>query len=179
MAISKTNLLLHPIRLRIMTTLPNQRMTASDLSKALPDVPLATLYRQINALVEGGLLQVVDEKPVRGTVERIYSVSSPPSLTSEDLRSMTRRDYENAFSLFLSVLMGDVQRYLKDKPEKGEIDILADGVTLSKAQLLLSDEEFTEMNADIVNLLMSAAKNLPAPNRRRRVFTYLFLPVEG
>jgi Fe2+ or Zn2+ uptake regulation protein len=36
-------------------------MTAKDLAQTMPDVPLTTLYRQINLLVEGGLLKVVEE----------------------------------------------------------------------------------------------------------------------
>lgn len=179
MTLSKSDLLLHPIRLRIMTAIVNQRMTASDLAKILPDIPQATLYRHINALVEGGMLLIVAENPVRGTVERVYGASAPPSLTAADLRGMNKQDYINLFSQYLSFLMADAQRYLASKPDKGELDILADGVTLSKAQFLLSDDEFSEMNKKIIELMIAASKNQPADNRRRRIFTYLFLPSNG
>jgi DNA-binding transcriptional ArsR family regulator len=178
MPVSKSELLLHPIRLRIMTAIANTQMTASDLAEALSDVPQATLYRHINALVEGGLLLVVAENPVRGTVERVYASPSPPSLNAEDLREMTKQDYEKVFSLYVSLLMGDVHNYLSKKPDTGDLNILADGVTLSKGVLFLSDEEYEGMNKRILELMITASENKPAPERRRRMFTYLFVPQE-
>ena len=92
----KANLLIHPVRMRIITTVSTQRMTAKNISEALPDIPLTSLYRHINLLVEGGILQVVEENQIRGTVERVFILAAPPSLTSEDLSGMTKEDYLQA-----------------------------------------------------------------------------------
>ena len=176
---SKVNLIFHPIRLDIISALSTQRMTAKELAQLMPGVPLTTLYRHINLLVEGGLLEVVEEHPIRGTVERVYALAGPPSLHAEDLVGMTKKDYEQAFAIFLSSLLSDAKHYLAAKPDDQEIDLFADGVEVTKLQLLLSDEEARTLNAQIFEMIMSATKNEPAPDRRRRVFSYVFIPVEG
>jgi DNA-binding transcriptional ArsR family regulator len=173
---SKADLLLHPIRLRIVMALSNREMSAKELSEAVPDVPLTTLYRQINALVEGGLLQVVGETQIRGTVERTYARAIMPTIKSEDLHGMTRQDYEQAFIIYLSTLMSAARRYLDSKGEEEVFDPLADGVDLSLGTLELSEEEFRTMNQRILEILLPAINNQPAPGRKQRLFTYLFIP---
>lgn len=66
MSNARANLLLHPVRLRIVTAAAGRELTAADLAAALPDVPQATLYRHLKRLVDGGMLAVVAENPVRG-----------------------------------------------------------------------------------------------------------------
>ena len=75
----KAGLILHPVRIQIITAMSTQRMTARELSEVMPDIPQTTLYRHLNALLRGGVIQVVEEYPVRGTVERVYALVAPPS----------------------------------------------------------------------------------------------------
>jgi DNA-binding transcriptional ArsR family regulator len=172
----KADLLLHPIRLQIITAISTSQMTARELSEAVPNVPQTTLYRHINALVEGGLLKVVNETQIRGTVERTYAVAALPSLKPEDLQGMTKQDYQQAFLVYLSTLMSAAHRYLDSKGEDEVIDPLADGLDLSLGTLHLSDAEFRAMNKRILEVIMSASGNQPTPARKRRMFTYLFIP---
>lgn len=172
----KADLLLHPIRLQIVTAISTQQMTARELAEAVPDVPQTTLYRHINALVEGGLLKVVSKTQIRGTVERTYAVAALPSLKPEDLQGMTKQDYQQAFLVYLSTLMSAARRYLDSKGEDEVFDPLADGLDLSLGTLHLSDAEFQTMNKRILDVILSASGNQPAPDRKRRMFTYLFIP---
>jgi len=176
---AKADLILHPIRMQIIAAISTYRATAKELGEAMPEVPQTTLYRHINALVEGGILKIVEENPIRGTVERVYALAAPPTLAPEDLQGMTKQDYEQVFTMILTTLMSDARRYLASKPDSGEIDLLADGVEFSKIQLNLSDEEYKAMNRQIVDMMMAAANNEPSPKRRRRVFSYLFIPADG
>lgn len=173
---AKADLLLHPIRLKIITAISTQQLTAKELLDIIPEVPLTTLYRHINALVEGGLLQVVGETQIRGTIERTYALASLPSLRTEDLQGMTKQEYQQAFLIYLSNLMGAAQRYLASKADNEPFNPLADGVELSLGTLHLSDEEFQSMNQRILDLLMPLTSQPPAPERKRRFFTYLFIP---
>jgi DNA-binding transcriptional ArsR family regulator len=173
----KADLMLHPLRLRNITAISGSRMTAKDLAEIISDVPQATLYRHINALTEGEILKVVEENPVRGTLERVYALAEPPSLQPEDLQGMTKQDYEQAFTVFLTTCMSDARRYLNSKAEGQPINLLADGVMVSKAELNLSDDEFSRLNQEISGLLLSAFGNQPAPGRKRRVMVYLAIPV--
>jgi len=174
----KAGLILHPVRIQIITAMSTQRMTARELSEVMPDIPQTTLYRHLNALLEGGIIKVVEENPVRGTVERVYALVAPPSLTPEDLRGMNKQDYERVATMALSSFMSDIRRYLEHKPDGAHIDFLADGMDFNKVQLNLTDEEFHAMNRQIFTIMVAAAENQPSPERKRRIFSYLFIPVD-
>ncbi len=173
---TKADLLLHPIRLRIVTALSARQMTAKELAEAMPNVPQTTLYRHLNMLVKGKILRVAEETQIRGTIERTYALAVRPSLRSEDLRGMKKADYERVFLVYLSTLLGAAQRYLDSKGDDDVFDPIADGVELSLGQLLLSDKEYAAMNRQILDILMANADRPPAPNRKMRMFTYLSIP---
>jgi hypothetical protein len=67
------DLLLHPVRLRIVEAfLGDRALTTLQLREELPDVPAGSLYRHVAKLVDAGVLSVVGERRVRGAVERTY-----------------------------------------------------------------------------------------------------------
>ena len=69
-------LLLNPARLRIMQYLRlHGRVRTSDLVAYLDDVPRATVYHHVKLLEEHGMIAVVEERPVRGVVEKVYALS--------------------------------------------------------------------------------------------------------
>jgi DNA-binding transcriptional ArsR family regulator len=173
----KANLILHPIRLRILTAISSYHMNTKEIADLMPDIPQTTLYRHINALLEGGLLKIVEEKQIRGTIERTYALTAPPSLRSEDLRDMSREECEQVFNLYLSSLMTDAQQYLDSKPANGKINPIDDGVEISKVQFFLDEEEFRQMSSKILELVLAATSNQPEPGRVRRMFSCVFIPL--
>lgn len=177
MTTDRFKLFLHPIRMQIITALSGDNLSAKDLAKALPDIPQTTLYRHINLLIEGGILEVVEEIPQRGTVERILGFKTPPTLTPEDLRGLSKEQYQQAFSVIMSTLMNDAMSYIQNVPEGEEIDLLAAGFNFNKVQLNLSDKEYLEMNQKMLDLMMEATKNKPSDERKKRIFSFLFIPV--
>ena len=57
------DLLLHPVRLRIMHAMSGGRvLTTSDLCARLPDVPKTSVYRHVGLLAEAGVLEVAGEQ---------------------------------------------------------------------------------------------------------------------
>jgi DNA-binding transcriptional ArsR family regulator len=175
----KANLILHPIRFRIVTAIAAYKMTTKEIADLMPEIPLTTLYRHINILVEAGLMNVVDEKQIRGTIERTYALTAPPSLIADDLEGMTRQEAEQYFTMFLSSLMSDSQRYLDGKPESSSFNPIKDGVQISKVQLFLDEQEFQKMNLRIQEILVEAVNNEPGLGRKRRMFSYLMIPLGG
>src|SRR5436305_12078854 len=108
------DLLLHPVRMRILQTLFDaDPMTTAQLRDRIPDVAPATMYRQIAVLAEAGVLEVVSEKRVRGTVERSYRVRPEQAVVDPAAReAMTREDHQRSFTTFAASLMADFDRYL-------------------------------------------------------------------
>ncbi len=113
MSQSKADLILHPIRMRILVALSGQACTVKQLAQALPDVPQTTLYRQVNILVEANLIEVMEERPVRGVVEKVYSTDTQKSaLTVEELATWSKADHLRAFTALVTSLIVDFSQYL-------------------------------------------------------------------
>lgn len=169
------DLFLHPIRLRIVQAmLGSEGLTTTDLREALPDVPIATLYRQVGTLVEGGVLTVVNERRVRGATERAYVLKlENAQLDPTALREMGAEDHRQAFLAFIAGLLRDFDSYV----EAGDVDYGRDGVGYRSTALWLSDEEFVEFANGFANAVIPFLDNEPAPGRRRRVFTTAVMPV--
>jgi DNA-binding transcriptional ArsR family regulator len=173
---TKADLLLHPLRMRIIMLIVGKTMTAQQLATALPDIAQATLYRHINKLAKAGILNVVEERPVRGTMEKVYELNQAGAfLGAEDIANFTKEDHMRYFTSFVAILLGEFSQYL-DSREKP--DFVADGVAYSKVVLCLSDEEFMNMGKSLNEAVGSVIENQPAPGRKRRVFTTIILPAD-
>ena len=174
---STADLLLHPVRLRIVQTLVGRPMTPLALKEALGDVPQATVYRQLNRLVEGGLVDVIGERPVRGGTERTYAVvEEAVRLGGEELAGAGPDDHLRFFTTFVGSLLSGYGRYL-DMPE---IDLEADGAGYRQTPMWLTDDEFDDFIEGLGDLLERGYRNDAAPGRRRRLVTTVIFPdVEG
>ena len=174
MATTRANLILHPVRMRLLVALARRQLTARQLSEMLPDVPQATLYSHLGRLTKAGLLQIVSERQVRGTVEKVYAIyGDSVSLNPEDLAKATPDDHLHFFTVFVTTLIGDFARYLQ---QDGPIDLYKDGVGYRQTPLYLSDEEFLEAAVAVNRALLPFLLNLPAANRRRRLYTTIVFP---
>jgi DNA-binding transcriptional ArsR family regulator len=171
---TKADLLLHPIRMRIVLTLVGGRqLSGLQLAEVLPDVPQATLYRHLNKLAKGGILQIVEQRQVRGAVEKVYAVLGPAvNITPEEAASATRDDHLRYFTMFVAGLLGTFERYL----ERDHIDMLKDGVGYRQVPLYLSDAEFLKFQEELSRVVLAAYGNQPAPERQRRILTTIVMP---
>lgn len=99
------DVVMHPVRLRIIQQLGAREVTTADLRAALPDIPQATLYRHVAALVDADILSVVDERRIRGAVERTFALGERMAHVDHDeLRDMGARELQQAFLTFLAHL---------------------------------------------------------------------------
>lgn len=170
----KATLLLHPLHIRIIERIEGRQLTTQQLSEILPDIAQATLYRHLNQLVEGGILVIVEERPVRGTVEKVYAITEPISveLTREDLEQFTRENLIHYFSGHMMLQNARFERYMQQEV----IDIPNDGIRFCQTPLYLSNEEYYQLFAEMRELLLKFAENQPASGRRRRIVSTSFIP---
>ncbi len=174
MATSRTDLILHPVRIRLLAQLARRQLTARQLSELLPDIPQATLYHHLGTLTRAGLLRVVSERQVRGTVEKLYAIADDnAALGPADLAHATRDDHLRYFTVFVAMLLGDFARYLQ---QDAPIDLFADGAGYRETPFYLSDDEFAQAAAAVTQALLPFLKNQPAPHRRRRLFALITFP---
>ena len=169
-------LLLHPVRLRIIGAfLGDRKLTTADLRAEVPDVPPTSLYRHLGHLIDAGVLDVVSERRVRGTVERTYVLPAAPSVSSDDLATWTPDDHRRAFYGYVAALLADFDRYL----DQDHIDLRRDGAVYRMAGMWMTDEELNELTLGFLSLLQSYLANPATPDRRRRILRTIVLPALG
>lgn len=168
------DLLLHPVRLRIVQALLGDRaLTTSELRGELADVPPASLYRHIARLIDGEVLSVVAERRVRGTVERTYVLRTAAArLSPDEVAKMTPTEHRAAFLAYVAGLIGDLERYLAS----GDIDPVHDGASYSLAGMWLDNGELLEFLRDLYNVVQPRLAHTEAPGRTRRIFATILLP---
>jgi hypothetical protein len=174
--VNSADLLLHPVRLRILQAfLGDRALTTSQLSAELADVPPASLYRHVARLVDGGVLQVVAERRVRGAVERTYVLRlAGARVRLDDIDKMTTEDIRQMFMAFTAGLLADFDRYL----DRGGVDLVRDRVSFGIEALWLDDSEHMDLLLDLYRVLDSRRANGPRKGRRRRLLASALLPAD-
>jgi DNA-binding transcriptional ArsR family regulator len=173
---TSADILLHPVRLRILQAfLGDRALTTGDLRAELPDVAPASLYRHVARLVDAGVLSVVGERRVRGAVERTYVLRvAAASVNLDELERLSREEHRQMFMTFVAGLLGDYDRYLA----REDIDLVRDGVGYRLAGLWLDDSEQAEFMRELARVLQPRLANAPKPGRRRRILGWVVLPGE-
>lgn len=173
MASRMSDILLHPIRLRIVLAAIGDEVTTADIAERLPDVPQATLYRQVAALVEAGILDVIAERRARGAVEKTFAVNiGRASLKPEDVEGMSADDHLEAFAVFAGALIESYGRYL-DTPGAQPA---RDGVSYRQARLWLTDDELEDLRTEMANTLAPSLELQRAPGRSARLLSTILMP---
>lgn len=122
------------IRMRIVQFLIlNQEATASQLAMELNEVPRTTLYRHINVLDEAGVIKVVSQRKIRGTIEKTYAMNPNAVRGKNDIETAKN----NAFTFLMSIY-GDFYKYFSDE----ETDEYDGRIFIKSNQIYLDDEEF-------------------------------------
>jgi hypothetical protein len=171
---ASADLLLHPVRLRIVKAfLGDRALTTSQLAAELNDVPAGSLYRHVALLTGAGVLQVVGEQRVRGAVERTYTLRLlAAQIQPDEAGAMTPEEHAAAFTAFVAGLLTDFDRYLA----AGPADLARDGVSYRVAGLWLTDAELASFLRDIAAVVQPRLANPPGKGRRRRMLYSVFLP---
>jgi DNA-binding transcriptional ArsR family regulator len=175
---TRFDLLLNPVRIRILMAVAGRQMTPHQIASAIPDVPLTTLYRHINLLVDGNILEIKAEKQVRGTVERAYGLIEGSGLiNSEELGIVSHEDHMRYFVIFLSSLLQDFAKFVSlleaTKTPLSE-------VLFSKVALYLTESDRQSLISQVQSLLAPYTKELPKEDsteqRQRFIFGSVAIP---
>ncbi len=173
MSDTRTSLLLHPVRLRVVQAALGREVTTSQLASWLPDVATATLYRHVAALVDGGVLEVVGEQPVRGATERTLRVALPAAwLGPDDITALSTRDPLDGVTAFLAGVLQSASDYLTAPGATPA----RDGFGYRQIAVWADDQELVTLTTALREVLFAAQERGPGPGRRRRVLTTILVP---
>jgi AcrR family transcriptional regulator len=171
---ASAELLLHPVRLRIVQAfLGDRALTTSQLAAELSDIPPGSLYRHVALLTKAGVLQVVAERRVRAVIERTYILRIlAAQIQPDEAAAMTPEQHLEAFMAYVAGMLVDAERYLMT----GEPDPLRDGASYRVGAMWLTDAELADLVRDVIAVFLPRLANAPAKDRRRRMIYTVLLP---
>lgn len=163
-----TELFMNPARQRILQQLLiHETGTVKELRKALPDIPSASLYRHMKLLTEAGILSVVGENRVRGTVESIYRVNKG-ALEIDDAKGLAVQ------AALLGICASFAKYFSGDSPEPRKDMLMMTTCTLS-----LTDGEFMNFLSEINQVAVKYMDTSVKQDSKTRQITLISAPVDG
>lgn len=167
-------LIVHPVRLRLINALSGGReLTIAQLGEAVPDVSQATVYRQVGALAEGGLIEVSSERRARGAIERTYRLNTEHSTISEtDAAAAGPEEHRRVFAIAMSTLLAEFTAYL----DRDDADPRGDLVGYRQSAIWLTPDELRELIERMRAAIVPTLANAPEKGRRRYVLSPILFP---
>lgn len=166
---SIADVVMHPVRLRIIQQLGGRSLTTAQLRAALPDVTQATLYRHVATLVDSGILSVVEERKVRGAVERTLALGDRMAHVDQaELRAMSAAQLRSAFLAFLGDVSVDFDRFVDD-----DDPVLRDFVGFGRVPLYVDAADLAAIQASLSELLAPYLTERGGGQRRVSLATVL------
>lgn len=173
---STADLLLHPVRLRIIQALLGRdALTTRELGERLPEIAPATLYRHVAALVDAEVLTIVAERKVRGTIERTLRLRDERVSVDPDDPALDSDALRGGFLAYLASLAAAFDGYLGGSRSTLEADM----VGFRQVAVHATDDEWRValegVRAALSPLLQ---RSEPPTGARRRLFATVTLPVD-
>ncbi|KIZ17612.1 helix-turn-helix domain-containing protein [Streptomyces natalensis] len=170
------DLLLHPVRLRVVHALSGGReLTTGELCARMPEASKVTVYRHVALLAEAGFLEVAAEHRVRNVVERRYRLRRDrPSIDGDAAAAMSLDDHRRGFAAAMAVLIAEFNAYL----DRDGANPTADLVSYRQGTLWLNPDELAELLGELVAVLQPRLGREPAPGRAPYLLSPVLFPAE-
>jgi DNA-binding transcriptional ArsR family regulator len=172
-----TELMLHPVRLRIVhATFDGRPFTTTELLERMPDVSKATMYRQVALLVDNRLIEVDGEERKGGAVERRYRLHPSRAIVDADTAAaMSNDDHRRGFGASLATLLAEFGSYLdQDDPNP-----TADMVSYRQVPVWLSSDEKRTLYDRLLETIRPYLGNEATSDRRRHLLAAILFPTHG
>jgi DNA-binding transcriptional ArsR family regulator len=167
MNIAAIRSIMDPVRIKIVQELSIKKTaTTKEIALACGDIPQATLYRHLSALMKNEVIEVVSENKVRGILEKVYAIKENPSQTiNNNLKSITKEDLSTIFSQFIISILTDFNSCIS-VPEV--MKSISKNIGFTSTSLLLTNEELIEMLGEINKVVMKRINNQSESGRKLR-----------
>lgn len=166
----------NPVKCRLLLEIHSQgKTTAKHLADIYHDIPQATLYRHLKKMLSDGILQVVEETQVRGTVEKTYALAFHINDSMETM--LEKNSGELYMQYFMQYLFGFAKQF-QEYCQSPDINIKKDMTGFSLSPLYLSDEELTSLMTGLSQLISAVKNNKPKPERKLRTIGIIVSPAE-
>lgn len=176
---STLKFIMHPVRLRILMSVFDRELTPSQIANLLKDVPQATLYRQINALADKGILIVVNEEAIRGTVEKTFAVSMDKLVYGYgDIETLSKTDLLDVFTQYTMSIMSAFSQYAHSiDDEANPLQLIEqDAIQFQTEWMDLEHEDMVQFLKEIKSVVKKYKTKSQSGSNRRHFFFHSSVP---
>lgn len=152
----------HPLRIKILALTAERVMSPNAMARKIGDT-VGNVGYHARVLRAAGLIELVDEKPVRGAVEHFYRAIERPWF-DQDCWSQFAPEVKSAISSYgIDLLVNDAARAV----QAGTFDS-RDSRHLSRVPMLLDAEGFANVSKILDQALDAVLAEQAASDERRR-----------
>lgn len=170
----KINLIIHPVRLRILQVLSNSRLTTSDIADALPSFPKSSIYRHLKILLDEGMVEIAETRPIKGTLEKVYQLALAPKLEVSDLQGISREELLRQFTTFTASLLHGFSTFLDSTADE---KVLHQIFGYTDFTFYATDEEMEDFRKILLENLARLTQYPPSPERTQRLLSITTFPL--
>jgi DNA-binding transcriptional ArsR family regulator len=168
MAMTRAELIIHPVRLRIIQALGREKLTTQALSERLPDVPQSSLYRHLRLLRQGMVVGVVDRRLINGIQEKVYAVTGGTHLSREDMAQLTADEHLSYFTTYVMSLLQAFAAYVQSSAdEQGHVDMASDFAGYTEIIFHADEQELQQFQQALSAALLALVENQETDGRRK------------
>lgn len=178
MSAKKVDLIIHPVRFRILQILTTEKLTTQEIAGWLSDIPKSSIYRHLKKLLDAELVSVAETRLVKGIQEKTYQLAQRPYLSADDMAGLMADDHLRYFTTYLlTVLRGFADYLTTAESDGGEIDLLADRVGYTEVRFFANNSEFDEFQATINEAVLKLMNNEEGNGRRKHKIALITHPL--
>lgn len=172
----RADLILHPVRFRILETLIGESLTTQVIAERLPDVPKSSIYRHVKQLLENDMIAIDETHPVRGVLEKTYRLNQPIRLSVEDMAGMSPEEHIQYFRTYVMTLVQGFGNFVHSAAIDDKVDMATHRAGYSEGFVFGTTEELDQVFAGINQALMSLGSNPPGEGRHKHKFAFITHP---
>lgn len=180
---SRIDLIIHPVRLRILQTIGNDTLTTQEIADRMSDTPKSSIYRHLRLLRRGGIIQVAETRLVNGIQEKTYQLGEAPMVGPTDMANLTAEQHVNYFTTYLMTVLREFEQYVLNRERQNQpIDFVADRVGYTEATFYATEAEFDQVQQRIQQALLPLLGRQAENGRLRRklaIITHPMLQIEA
>jgi len=155
--LEQAKLLTDPFKLKLLERFAGGPVTTKQVADRMGE-KAPRLYRHVDALVEENLLELVEEKPKRGTIERYYRTVADRFEVDQDLFATTSGHADESVDMVRSLLRDTESELIHCFNELRDSDVDKDDLPLvAKFAVRGTPKEISAMRKKLESLLEDGA----------------------
>ncbi|HSH04809.1 MAG TPA: helix-turn-helix domain-containing protein [Anaerolineae bacterium] len=173
----KIDVIVHPVRFRILQALQRQGLTTQEIGEELADVPNSSIYRHLKLLLKHEIIQVTETRLVNGIQEKRYGLVGGVRLSAEELLDLSADEHLGYFTTFVMTLLQGFNNYLQTG--KAPYDFHADFVGYTEARFWANREEMEALQGALNAALIPLLENQKGGERKQYKMAIVNHPILG